>query len=115
MHNLEEACPMLLCAFCSLQFFNSFFLFICCSAQQDVCGAVLKKSDSGFCCVCIEGSAARGAAYVRYVVPTPDDEEATVEYDLDEEDEEWLQQHNHKVLQLSQTCPVHILLKGRFC
>ena len=33
------------------------------------------------------------SAYVRYVVPTPDDEEATVEYDLDEEDEEWLQQY----------------------
>lgn len=27
------------------------------------------------------------------MVPTPDDEEATVEYDLDEEDEEWLQHH----------------------
>lgn len=55
------------------------------------------------CVVYAEGSAAGGAAYVRYVVPTPDDEEATVEYDLDEEDEEWLQQHNHKVLQVLPT------------
>ena len=39
-------------------------------------------------------TAAGQSAYVRYVVPTPDDQEATVEYDLDEEDEEWLQKHN---------------------
>lgn len=50
-----------------------------------------------------EGAAAGRSAYIRYVVPTPDDEEATVEYDLDEEDEEWLQQHNHKVPELSRT------------
>lgn len=37
------------------------------------------------------------SAYIRYVVPTPDDQEATVEYDLDEEDEEWLQKHNSHV------------------
>ena len=48
-----------------------------------------------------EGAAAGRSAYIRYVVPTPDDEEATVEYDLDEEDEEWLQQHNHKVLRMT--------------
>ena len=62
--------------------------------------------------MCVEGAAAGGAAYVRYVVPTPDDEEATVEYDLDEEDEEWLQRHNHKVLQLPHTCHVKALLNG---
>ena len=57
-------------------------------------------------CVCAEGAAASGAAYVRYVVPTPDDEEATVEYDLDEEDEEWLKRHNHKVPQWAHRCQV---------
>lgn len=45
--------------------------------------------------------AAGQSAYVRYVVPTPDDQEATVEYDLDEEDEEWLQKHN---LHVSESC-----------
>ena len=64
------------------------------------------------CVMCIEGAAAGRAAYVRYVVPTPDDEEATVEYDLDEEDEEWLQRHNHKVPQLLHTCHFQILLNG---
>ena len=44
------------------------------------------------------GAAAGKSAYVRYVVPTPDHEEATVEYDLDEEDEQWLQQHNRQVI-----------------
>ncbi len=54
-----------------------------------------------------EGAAGGKSAYIRYVVPTPDDEEATVEYDLDEEDEEWLQQHN------SQVCFLH--LESGFC
>ena len=54
-------------------------------------------SNNGMTLLCAEGAAAGKSAYIRYVVPTPDDEEATVEYDLDEEDEEWLQKHNHKV------------------
>ncbi|KAL4431305.1 hypothetical protein ABPG75_006561 [Micractinium tetrahymenae] len=32
--------------------------------------------------------------YIRYVQPTPDDLDLAVEYDLDEEDEEWLAQFN---------------------
>lgn len=35
--------------------------------------------------------------YVRYLEPTPDDLDLTVEYDLDEEDEEWLEDFNDKV------------------
>ena len=66
------------------------FLPTPCKAVVDVCA--IDRS-----VVCVEGAAAGKSAYVRYVVPTPDDEEATVEYDLDEEDEEWLQLHNHKV------------------
>lgn len=46
---------------------------------------------------CAEGLNAAKSAYIRYVVPTPDDQEATVEYDLDEEDEDWLQEHNLRV------------------
>jgi hypothetical protein len=61
------------------------------------------------------------------VVPTPDDEEATVEYDLDEEDEDWLQHHcqvshastlsqnvhclKHDIGQVSCT-PAHLDLQG---
>ena len=53
-------------------------------------------------CVHCVGEAQTGrSAYIRYVVPTPDDQEATVEYDLDEEDEEWLQKHNSRVRLLS--------------
>ena len=48
-----------------------------------------------------EGAHAGKSSYIRYVVPTPDDEEATVEYDLDEEDEQWLQQHNRQVCNIT--------------
>ena len=49
------------------------------------------------------------SAYIRYVVPTPDDEEATVEYDLDEDDEEWLQRYcqvgsSRAVVRMKTTC-----------
>ena len=50
-----------------------------------------------FATVTADGAVAGKSAYIRYVVPTPDDEEATVEYDLDEEDEQWLQQHSRHV------------------
>lgn len=32
--------------------------------------------------------------YIRYVQPTPDDQDLAIEYDLDEEDEEWLAEYN---------------------
>jgi hypothetical protein len=35
--------------------------------------------------------------YVRYLEPTPDDLDLQVEYDLDEEDEAWLEDFNEKV------------------
>ena len=55
--------------------------------------------------IAADGVAASKSAYIRYVVPTPDDEEATVEYDLDEEDEQWLQQYSRQVtFSLSATC-----------
>jgi hypothetical protein len=34
------------------------------------------------------------APYFRYVQPTPDDQDMTIEYDLDEEDEAWLERYN---------------------
>ncbi|KAL6776376.1 hypothetical protein ACKKBG_A20895 [Auxenochlorella protothecoides x Auxenochlorella symbiontica] len=36
----------------------------------------------------------RDPPYTRYVQPTPDELELAIEYDLDEEDEEWLEAHN---------------------
>ncbi len=51
-------------------------------------------------CYFAENATGGKSAYIRYVVPTPDDEEATVEYNLDEEDEEWLQHH----CQVSHAC-----------
>lgn len=65
--------------------------------QHDGWHMVTRPSNNGTIIVYAEGATAGKSAYIRYVVPTPDDEEATVEYDLDEEDEEWLQKHNHKV------------------
>jgi hypothetical protein len=35
--------------------------------------------------------------FIRYVQPTPDDVDLSIEYDLDEEDEEWLAKYNESV------------------
>ena len=102
----------MLCAFYSLQFQIASSSSYGARHSKMSCGAHIRESDSGLCHVYLEGATAGRAAYIRYVVPTPDDEEATVEYDLDEEDEEWLQRHNHKVPQLLHTCHFQILLNG---
>ena len=42
-------------------------------------------------------AAAADPPYVRYVGPTPDDMDLAIEYDLDEEDEQWLEAYNEQV------------------
>ena len=44
-----------------------------------------------------EGVGDADPPYVRYLEPTPDDLDLQVEYDLDEEDEEWLEAFNERV------------------
>lgn len=48
-------------------------------------GSAAKSED------CVEGR------YVRYVSPDGDGSESKVEYDMDDEDEEWLAQYNRQV------------------
>jgi hypothetical protein len=40
------------------------------------------------------GRAGNSTAYIRYKQPTVDDLDGTVEYDMDDEDDAWLQQFN---------------------
>lgn len=44
-----------------------------------------------------EGEGELDPPYVRYLEPTPDDLDLSVEYDVDEEDEEWLEVFNERV------------------
>lgn len=41
-----------------------------------------------------EAALASDPPYFRYVQPTPDDLDLAIEYDLDDEDEDWLEEHN---------------------
>ncbi|KAL0040967.1 hypothetical protein WJX77_000497 [Trebouxia sp. C0004] len=64
------------------------------AVRQEAANAIATPSYTNIQSNLVQENATGGkSAYIRYVVPTPDDEEATVEYDLDEEDEEWLQHH----------------------
>ncbi|KAL0045735.1 hypothetical protein WJX82_003086 [Trebouxia sp. C0006] len=64
------------------------------AVRQEAASAIATPSYTNIQSSLGQESATGGkSAYIRYVVPTPDDEEATVEYNLDEEDEEWLQHH----------------------
>ncbi|KAL0043638.1 hypothetical protein WJX79_010663 [Trebouxia sp. C0005] len=64
------------------------------AVRQEAASAIATPSYTNIQSSLVQENAKGGkSAYIRYVVPTPDDEEATVEYDLDEEDEEWLQHH----------------------
>ena len=52
----------------------------------------------------------RGAAcsqavgYIRYVVPTPEEQETLVEYDMDSDDDEWLTAYQQQLSSGSSSC-----------
>lgn len=48
-------------------------------------------------------------AYLRYMQPTPDDLDQAIEYDLDEEDEKWLEKYNKKGIQLNEEWMEHLM------
>ncbi|KAK9865423.1 hypothetical protein WJX84_002361 [Apatococcus fuscideae] len=51
-------------------------------------------SDAG---VCKGSEASHTAGYIRYVAPTPEEQEAMLEYDMDSDDEEWLAQYERQL------------------
>lgn len=48
-------------------------------------------------------------AYMRYMQPTPDDLDQAIEYDVDEEDEKWLEKYNAKRLVLKEEWMEHLM------
>ena len=47
--------------------------------------------------VCKGTEASHTAGYIRYVAPTPEEQEAMLEYDMDSDDEEWLAQYERQL------------------